>query len=172
MRNFNLPAQGNSPLSPEKKKLIFSMLICSILASVVYFGIGSIQITPENATVFVNQMLSISALQFLIVIADHIIYCIILIPLIIQCLFWVIFAVFLLVFIIYNRAFTRRNLTVDMLPREWSIEQRENYIADGKKRLEKSKWMLSIIIPLLVTIAIDAIYLFTWPMVQQLFKIQ
>ena len=171
MRNFNLPAQGNSPLSPEKKKLIFSMLICSILASVVYFGIGSIQITPENATVFVNQMLSISALRFLIVIADHIIYCITLIPLIIQCLFWVTFAVFLLVFVIYNRAFTRRNLTAAMLPREWSTEQKENYIADGKKRLERSKWMVSVIIPLLVPIALDALYLFTLPIFESILHI-
>lgn len=82
---------------------------------------------------------------------------------------WLGFAAFLIAYIAYNRAFTRRNLTVDMLPSEWTLEQKEEYIADGARRLERSRWMLSVIIPLLVTIGADAIYLFTWPLVQSLF---
>lgn len=82
--------------------------------------------------------------------------------------YWVIFAAFLVAYIVYNRAFTRKNITVDMLPDTMTYEEKEEYVADGKRRLEKSKWMLSVIIPLLVTIALDAIYLFTWPIVQSL----
>ena len=171
MRIFNPPPQGKSPLSPEKKKLILSMVACSVLASVIYFGVGNVQITPENATAFVNQILSVSFLRFLIVIADHLIYLITLLPLLVQCLFWVTFAAFLLIFVIYNRAFTRRNLTVAMLPREWSKEQKEGYIADGKNRLERSKWMVSVIIPILVPIALDALYLFTLPIFESILHI-
>lgn len=85
--------------------------------------------------------------------------------------YWVIFAAFLVAYIVYNRAFTRKNITVDMLPDTMTYEEKEEYVADGKRRLEKSKWMLSVIIPLLVTIALDAIYLFTWPIVQSLLNL-
>ena len=95
----------------------------------------------------------------------------VLIPMIVSVGFWVSFAVFLIVFLIYNRAFTRKNLTVEMLPAEWSKEKKESYIADGKNRYEKSKWMLSVIIPLLVPIALDALYLFTLPLLEGIFHI-
>ena len=85
--------------------------------------------------------------------------------------YWVIFAAFLVAYIVYNRAFTRKNITVDMLPDTMTYDEKEEYVADGKRRLEKSKWMLSVIIPLLVTIALDAIYLFTWPTVQSLLNL-
>lgn len=85
--------------------------------------------------------------------------------------YWVAFAGFLLAYIIYNRAFSRKNVTLEMLPDTMTAKEKEEYIADGKRRLEKSNWMLSVIIPLLVTIALDAIYLFTWPMVQSLLNI-
>ena len=48
-------------------------------------------------------------------------------------------------YFIYNRGLTRRNITPEMLPDEWSYEQKEAYIQDGKTRLQKSKWMLTII---------------------------
>ena len=89
---------------------------------------------------------------------------------IVYTVYWAVFAAFLTVFIVYNRAFTRRGLTPEMLPDTMSAVEKAEYINDGKERLEKSKWMLSVIIPLLVTIALDAIYLFTWPMVQNLFN--
>ena len=86
--------------------------------------------------------------------------------------YWAAFAIFLLAYIIYNRAFTRRGITEDMLPMDWSLERKREYVNNGKERLEKSKWMMSVIIPLVVTIGADAIYLFTWPIVQNLFSIK
>ena len=85
--------------------------------------------------------------------------------------YWAVFAAFLTAYIIYNRAFSRKNITTEMLPDTMSAAEKEEYVADGKRRLEKSKWMLSVIIPLLVTIALDAVYLFTWPMVQSLLNL-
>ena len=89
---------------------------------------------------------------------------------IVYTVYWAAFAAFTVVFVIYNRAFTRRGITPEMLPDTMSAVEKAEYINDGKRRLEKSKWMLSVIIPLLVTIALDAIYLFTWPTVQNLFN--
>lgn len=72
------------------------------------------------------------------------------------------FGITLVAYIAYNRAFTRKNVTIDMLPDTWSKEQKEEYIADGERRLKKSEWMLMVIIPLLVTFAAEAMYLFVW----------
>ena len=130
-------------LSPEKKKLIISLAVVSIVSSALYFG----------ACYGIND-------------PD-----LFMVPIVAPVVFWVAFAGFFAAYLIYNRAFSRKNVTIDMLPREWTAEQKENYISDGKRRIEKSKWMLYIIIPLLVPIALDALYLFTLPLIQNLFGI-
>ncbi len=84
--------------------------------------------------------------------------------------YWAVFGCFLIVYIIYNKGFTRKGITEEMLPDHWTVIQKNEYIQDGKKRQERSKWMLSVIIPLMVPIAFDAIALFTWPIIQNLFN--
>jgi uncharacterized membrane protein (DUF485 family) len=76
--------------------------------------------------------------------------------------YMVIFGAFLVAYIAYNRAFSRKDVTADMLPDDWTDEQKQNYINDGKIRAEKSRWMLSVIIPFLVTFIADTLYLFVW----------
>ena len=83
--------------------------------------------------------------------------------------YWLALAVFAITYIAYNRAFSRKDITADMLPSDWTYEKKQEFIEDGKRRLEKSKWMLSVLIPLMITVLLDALYLFTWPMVQGLF---
>ena len=139
----NLPPVPSVTLSPEKKKLLISLALVSLVSSVIYFG-ACYGITDPA---------------------------LFMVPIVVPVIFWVAFAGFLIAYLIYNRAFSRKNITIDMLPREWTAEQKENYIYDGKKRMEKSKWMLYIIIPLLVAIALDALYLFTLPLIQNLFGI-
>ena len=78
--------------------------------------------------------------------------------------------VLVLVYIIYNRGFSRKGVTVDMLPDEWSEEQRLEFVESGKIRLERSKWLLVFIISLLFTFIVEAILLFVLPMVEGLFK--
>ena len=67
---------------------------------------------------------------------------------------------FLLAYLIYNRFLYRKNLTPEQLPDSWSAEQKEAFLADGAHRLERSKWMMTIIFPLALTFLFDAIYLF------------
>ena len=69
---------------------------------------------------------------------------------------------FLIGYIIYNFAFTRKNITPDMLPDSWSDDKKEQYISEGKTREKKSRWMLTVIIPFLFTFLADALYLFVW----------
>ena len=67
---------------------------------------------------------------------------------------------FSLAYLIYNRLFLQSGITVEELPDTMRIEEKEAYIAEGKRRKEKSKWMLTIIIPLLFTFLMDAVDLF------------
>ncbi len=75
-------------------------------------------------------------------------------------LYMVLFLGFLLGYLIYNRFLYRKNLTVEDLPDTMTAEQKEAFIADGKERLRKSKWVMLIILPIVVTFLVDAIDLF------------
>ena len=154
MKNFNnkFNGRGSAPkqISPRAKALAISLVINSALLLFTYFGTMNLDIV-----VFPAGMLA----PYPIMIGQIVYYA-----------YWIAFAGFLIAYVAYNRAFTRKNITPDMLPDSWSDEKKSEYINDGIRRQEKSKWMLSAIIPLLVTIAADAIYLFTWPMIQNLFN--
>lgn len=76
--------------------------------------------------------------------------------------YMLVFGGFLIAYIAYNRAFTRKEITVEMLPDDWPLEKKQEYINDGKLRAERSRWMLSVIIPFLVTFMAEALYLFVW----------
>jgi hypothetical protein len=76
--------------------------------------------------------------------------------------------------VIYNRGFSRHNVTVEMLPSSWSEEQKLDYINDAKIRKEKSMWCLTIIFPLVFTFFMDMAYLFIYdpyfaPVIEKLF---
>ena len=67
---------------------------------------------------------------------------------------------FVLAYLIYNRFFYRRGLTPEQLPDDWSAEQKTEFLADAERRMARSKWMLLIILPLIVTFLFDAVDLF------------
>ena len=67
---------------------------------------------------------------------------------------------FVLAYLIYNRFLCRKGITSEQLPAEWSVEQKISFIEDGNRRLQRSKWMITIIFPLVFTLMIDAIDLF------------
>ena len=77
---------------------------------------------------------------------------------------------FVFTYVIYNRGFSRRNLTREMLPEEWSEEQKVAYVADGERRLQKSKWMLTVIFPLILTFMFDFIELYWGDMFARWFQ--
>ena len=71
--------------------------------------------------------------------------------------------VFIVAYLVYNRGMSRRGITAEMLPDEWSEEEKQRFIDDGKERLKKSKWMLVVIFAFLFTFAIDVIELIVIP---------
>ena len=74
-----------------------------------------------------------------------------------------------LVYIIYNRGFSRKGVTPDMLPDDWSEEKKIEFIENGKHRIERSKWMLVLIISLSFTFVVEAFIFFVLPMIKGLF---
>ena len=67
---------------------------------------------------------------------------------------------FVLAYLIYNRFFYRSGVTREQLCPDWSEEQKTAFLEDAKTRTEKSKWMLTVIFPLVFTFFIDALQLF------------
>ena len=78
-------------------------------------------------------------------------------------------AVLVLVYILYNRGFSRKGITVDMLPDEWSEERKTEFVLSAKKRMDRSRWMLMLAMGFLVTFMFDAIELFVFPFFSGLF---
>ena len=86
--------------------------------------------------------------------------------------YWLALAGFTIAYIMYNRGFSQKNITVEMLPDTWDTARKTEFVEAAQERYKKSRWMLSVIIPIMIPIALDAIYLFTWPIVQDLFNIK
>ncbi len=76
--------------------------------------------------------------------------------------YMVAFAALLVSYIAYNRGFVNKDVTEDMLPDEWSQEKKTEFVAANKRRAEKSRWMLVLIIPFVVVFMAEALYLFVW----------
>lgn len=63
-------------------------------------------------------------------------------------------------YVIYNKGFSSKDVTPDMLPDTMSQAEKQAFIEDGKLRLRKSRWMLTLLLPIILTIACDMFYLF------------
>ena len=92
--------------------------------------------------------------------------------LIIFWLYMVALVAFVAVFLIYNRGMSRKGITEDMLPDTWSDEEKKSFVADGRLRLDRSKWMLLFIFALLFVFVIDACELFVLPILEGIFSWQ
>lgn len=70
-----------------------------------------------------------------------------------------VFAVLTITFVVYNRGFSRRGITKEMLPDSMTEEEKEDFIQDGRERLKKSRWMITVIFPFVFAFAFEA---FSW----------
>ena len=83
--------------------------------------------------------------------------------------YMVIETVFILAYLIYNRGFSRKGVTREMLPAEWSEDKKDEFIRSGEERLKSSRWMLVIILAFLFTFFIEIIELYFLPFLFGLF---
>lgn len=133
MSFFKKPGNGTKKTVSTQAKLHLVMLIVNtILFFVFYRVLLNLSTTPDTAYI-----------SYLVMIG----YAVLLVG-------------FTLGYLIYNRFLYRKGLTKEDLNPEWTEEQKEAFLADGAARLEKSKWMMVIILPLVLTFLFDAIDLF------------
>jgi uncharacterized membrane protein (DUF373 family) len=78
-------------------------------------------------------------------------------------IYMAVWAVFFIAYWVYNRGFSRKGVTPDMLPDEWSDAKKEQFIEDGKRRMKKSRWMIYIIAPLCFVFIVEMFLAFVWP---------
>lgn len=79
-------------------------------------------------------------------------------------------AALVLAYIIYNKGMYLKGVTEEMLPDEMSLEEKRALIDGAKHRLEKSKWMLVLIVGFIVTFAVEAVYLFVLPWIEGMLR--
>ena len=65
-----------------------------------------------------------------------------------------------LIFVIYNRGFVGKGLTPDRMSNTMSPEEKQKFIDDCAARLHRSRWMITIIFPLLMTFILDIVYMY------------
>ena len=73
-------------------------------------------------------------------------------------------------YVIYNKGFSGKGVTPDMLPATMSLAEKEAFIEDSRARLQSSRWVLTILIPILLTFMLDMMYLFLLPLVEDIFS--
>ena len=72
-------------------------------------------------------------------------------------------------YVIYNRGFSRKGITPEMLPASWDEEKKTAFIEDGRIRLRKSKPLLILVIAFIFTFALEAFELFALPFFADVF---
>ena len=66
-------------------------------------------------------------------------------------------------YIIYNKGSISGKVTPDMLPAEWSLDQKQAFIDDLSARRKKSKWALLILIPMILVFGLEMLELYVFP---------
>ena len=72
-------------------------------------------------------------------------------------------------YVLYNRGFSRKGITPEMLPASWDEEKKREFIEDGKYRLVRSKPLLILVIAFIFTFALEAFELFALPLLAEIF---
>lgn len=73
-------------------------------------------------------------------------------------------------YIVYNRGVLSGKVTPDMLPAEWSAEQKQAMIDDIAARHKRSKWVLLILIPMIFVFGFELLELYFFPLITSLFS--
>lgn len=77
-------------------------------------------------------------------------------------IYMVIPAGLLIAYFIYNRGFVYKDVTPDMMQNDWSEEKKQALLDSCRVRAERSKWMLALMIPFVLVLMADALYLYVW----------
>ena len=79
-------------------------------------------------------------------------------------------AIFGFIYVIYNRGFSGKGITPEMLPDTMTAEQKQEFIEDGQRRLKKSRPLLMVVFAFAFTFIMDIISLFALPFLSNIFS--
>ena len=135
------PRKQPEPKKATKQdKLLFWLVLgCSAVSTLIYFTL--VELSKHMESLITAQVMGIGVMVFYAVAG----------------------AASLFTYIIYNRGFTRDNITPEMLPDTMSEQQKAEFIQSGKDRKRKSKWMIIVIFALFLPLAVDFIVLVAVP---------
>lgn len=122
------------PMRPETKKRFVSTVVLTFILLAIWFGCIALAEAKHDPALLYGVMI----------------------------VYFVVFAVLLMAYLIYNRGFVNKDVTVDMLPVEWTDERKQAFLDDNRRRAEKSRWMMMVITPFVVVFMVEALYLFVW----------
>lgn len=134
--NPNPPREDKpkKPMTPEVKRRLWATVILSVILLAIWYGCMAL-----------GEYLRNDALIYGVMIA-----------------YFVAFTAFLVAYLAYNRGFVNKDVTVEMLPADWSDEKKRDFVEGNRRRAEKSRWMVTVIIPFAVVFMVEAMYLFVW----------
>ena len=66
-------------------------------------------------------------------------------------------------YVIYNRGFVGKNATPESLPDSMSVAEKQEFLEDCRMRQKNSRWVLTFLIPIVLTFLADAAILYLVP---------
>lgn len=134
LQKNGIPPKEQKPMDRETKRRLWATVALTLILFVIWYGCIAVGEAQQNDMLVFGVMVA----------------------------YFLIFAVLIITYLAYNRGFVNKDVTVEMLPADWSEEKKQAFVAAEKTRAEKSRWMLTVIIPFVVVFMCEALYLFVW----------
>ena len=131
---LGIPSKEKKPIDREIKRRLWATVGLTLVLMVIWYGCIAAGEARHNDTLIFGVMIA----------------------------YFLAFAVLIVSYLAYNRGFVNKDVTVEMLPTDWSEEKKQKFVAAEKARAEKSRWMLTVIIPFVIVFLCEALYLFVW----------
>lgn len=124
----------NKPMTASVKKRMWTTVALTFVLLAIWFGCIAFAYASHNSALLYGVMIA----------------------------YFVVFAALLITYLAYNRGFVNKNVTEDMLPADWSREKKQAFLEGNRTRAEKSRWMVTVIIPFVIVFLAESLYLFVW----------
>mgnify|MGYP003295342927 CR=1 FL=1 len=134
LQKNGIPPKEQKPMDRESKRRLWATVALTLILFVIWFGCTAVGETQHSDVLVFG----------------------------VRAAFFLVFAVLIITYLAYNRGFVNKDVTAEMLPADWSEEKKQAFLTAEKTRAEKSRWMLTVIIPFVVVFMCEALYLFVW----------
>ena len=131
------PVREKKPATKQDKIRMAVLLICTVVSTLLYFTVVSMSDSHVFEDMATAQAVGIGVMVTYACVGAGV----------------------LIAYIIYNRAFTRDNVTPEMLPDTMSEHEKVAFIRSGVERKRKSKWMIVVLFAAFTPLAIDFLIL-------------